>query len=134
MTPPTIKRMRSLGLTSLSEERSSFCSSGLGTLTFAAFSSPTSISTLIISSLRVGLFHLSNGTREVSSCLVKAVECGNLVVVGAGQRILRLNDFNVVGDAGAEAVASLIDFFFGQLNAEIGDLHFVARGFQVQQG
>ena len=84
------------------------------------------------SSLRVGFFHLANGAREVGTGLVETVERRDLVIVGAGKRILGGDNFNVVGDAGFEAVAGLVDFFLGELHAEIGDLHFIAGGLQVQ--
>src|SRR5262249_40579129 len=83
--------------------------------------------------LRVNPFHLSDGAGKIGACLIEAVQRGDLVVVGAGQGVLRLNDFDVVGHAGLEAVAGLIDFRPGGLPAEVGDLHLVARGLQVEQ-
>ena len=86
-----------------------------------------------MSSFRVGLFHLSDGTCIVRASLVEAVQRGDLIVVGPGKRILGLNHFNVVGHAGLKTVAGLINFIFGEFYAEIGDLHFVASGLQVQE-
>src|SRR6202163_4109890 len=108
--------------------------SGGGTLTFAAFSSPTSISTLIVSSFRVSHFHLPYRTGEVGAGLIEAVQCGNLVVVGAGKRILRGNHFNIVCHASSEAVARLVHFFLRQLHAQVGNLHFAACRFEIQEG
>jgi hypothetical protein len=79
------------------------------------------------SSLRVSFFHLPDGTREVGTGLIETVERRDLVIVGAGKRILGRNHFDIVGDAGFETVAGLVDFFFGELHAEICDLHFIAR-------
>src|ERR1700731_4674253 len=98
-TPPATSNRRTLGFFSPlggSSRRSSSPSAGR---TFAAFSSPTSISTLIVSSvlLRVNPFHLPDRARQVRARLVEAIKRRNLVVIGARQRILRLNDFNVVG-------------------------------------
>ena len=55
--------------------------------------------------------HLAGGAREVGARLVVAVERPNLVVIGAGKLVLRRNHFDVVGDAGAEAVLRLRDVF-----------------------
>src|SRR6266581_3249137 len=72
--------------------------------TLAAFSNPTSISTLIAPplSLRVNLFHLPDGPRKVRARLF-------------------------------EAVARLIHLFFRKLHAQVRHLHFVPRRLQVQQ-
>src|SRR6516225_6669544 len=107
--------------------------SGSGTLTSAALSSPTSISTLIVSSLRVSPFHLANRAREVGASLIKAVQSRDLVVVGAGERILGGNDLDIVGYPGLEAVARLLNLIMSQLNAEIRYAHFVAGGVQIEQ-
>src|SRR5271157_626616 len=111
-----ISRRRVLGVRRPSGLRFGLRGSAGGTLTFAAFSSPTSISTLIVSSssLRVGLFHLPNRTGKVGAGLVEAVERQDLVVVGARQGILGGNHFDVVGHAGQETIAGLADFFLCQ--------------------
>src|SRR5271156_2932069 len=83
-----------------------------------AFSSPTSISMLMISSLGVQLFHLPDRTRVVGARLIEAIERGDLVVVRARQGILRLNYFDVVGHARAKAVARLVYFLIGKLDAQ----------------
>src|SRR5215470_12858839 len=94
--------------------------------TLAAFSNPTSISMLIVSpvSLGVNFFHLPNGPCKIRPRLIEPVERGNLVVVRARERILRLNNLDVVGHSGLEPVARLIHFFFRQLNSQIRHLHF----------
>src|SRR5258708_1085915 len=78
--------------------------------TFVAFSSPTSISTLIVPShsLRVHPFHLPQRPRQVRTRLIEAVQRRNLVVVRARQRILRLDHFNIVRHPRIEAVPRLI--------------------------
>src|SRR6516225_2567406 len=119
MVPAMIRMRRTFGLTIPVGARSSLPVSVGGTLTLVAFSSPTSISTLIESSLRVRLFHLPHRAR-----LVEAVQSDNLVVVGACQGVLRLNDLDVVGYPGVEPVARLHHFFLGELDAKISDLHF----------
>src|SRR5258707_2611206 len=85
------------------------------------------------SSLRVSFFHLPDGAREVGTGLIETVERRDLVIVGAGKRILGRNHFDIVGDAGFEAVAGLSNFFLRELHAEICDLHFTAGGLQVQK-
>src|SRR5207245_11325726 len=69
----------------------------LGTLT--AFSNPTSISMLIVppASLRVNPFHLPDRPCKLRSRLVEALQRRSLVIVRARQRVLRLDDFDVVG-------------------------------------
>src|SRR5271169_244234 len=123
---PRIRPRRRLGLVNELGSGSGLGGSGAGTFTFSAFSSPTSISTLIVSSLRVGLFHLSDGTCKVRAGLIKAIQRGNLVVVGPGQGILGGNDFDVVGNTSLETVAGLVHFL-------LGDLDFISGRFQVQQ-
>src|ERR1017187_9140015 len=78
--------------------------------------------------------HLAGGVGEIGARLVVAVERGDLVVVGAGQFVLRGDDFNVVGDAGLKTVARLFDFLFGERDAERGDLHLTARRFELRGG
>src|SRR5208283_3667583 len=132
--PASIKPRRSWGLARGLAGGSGLGASAGGTATFAAFSSPTSISTLIVSSLRVSLFHLSDGTCKVRPSLIKAIQRGNLVIVRSGQGILGGDHFNVVGDSGPETVTRLIHLLFRELHAEVGDLNFIAGGLQVQQG
>src|SRR5208283_5855690 len=130
-----ISRRRVLGLRRPSGLRLGLRGSAGGTLTFAAFSSPTSISTLIVSSslLRVRLFHLPNRTREVRASLVEPVERQDLVVVGTRQGILGGNHFDVVGYPGLETIASLADLFLCQINAEIGHLNFATGRIEIEQ-
>ena len=45
---------------------------------------------------------------------VVAVESVDQIVVGAGQRVLRGDQFNVVGDSRREAFARLSQFFVGE--------------------
>src|SRR5271165_5856162 len=92
-----------------------------------AVSSPTSISTLMVSSPGVQLFHLTDGPRIVGTRLIKAIQRGNLVVIGTRQGILRLNHFDIVGHARAKTVTRLIHFFARELDAQIRDLHLVPR-------
>ena len=101
--------------------------------TFAAFSNPTSISMLIVPSLRVNFFHLPGRTRKVRARLVKSVQRRNLVVVRSRQRILRLNHFNVVRHTRLEAVPRLIHFLLRKLHSQIRHLHLVARRIQIDQ-
>src|SRR6266581_48383 len=103
--------------------------------TLAAFSNPTSISTLIAPplSLRVNLFHLPDAPRKVRARLVEPVQRRNLVVVRPRQRILCLDHFDVVRHSRFEAVARLIHLFFRKLHAQVRHLHFVPRRLQVQQ-
>src|ERR1017187_2102024 len=78
--------------------------------------------------------HLTDGVGQVGAGLVITIEGGDLVVAGAGQFVLRGNDFDVVGHAGLEAVARLSDFLRGEVDAQVGDVHFGARGLELGQG
>ena len=45
--------------------------------------------------------------------------------------VLRLHHFDVVGDTGLKAVARLFHFLAGEIDAEVGDIHFAARAGQL---
>src|ERR1035438_6234513 len=78
--------------------------------------------------------HLAGGVGEIGARLVVPVERGDLVVVGSGQFVLRGEDFNIVGDAGLEAVARLFHFLPGQRDSERGDVHLASRRFELRRG
>src|ERR1017187_1025982 len=78
--------------------------------------------------------HLAGGVGQIGARLVVAVERGDLVIVGAGQLVLRGDDFNVVGDAGLETVACLFDLLFGEGDSERGDVDLTARRFELRGG
>ncbi len=69
--------------------------------------------------------------RQIGARLVIAVQGGDLVVAGARQHVLRLDYFDAVGDTGLKAVARLVDFLAGEIDAEPGDIHFAARAGQL---
>ena len=60
------------------------------------------------------LFGISDGIRELYFCQVVSVEALNITVVGGGDGLLRLNHFEVVGNAGAETIARLGEGLFRQ--------------------
>src|SRR6266436_1498078 len=133
--PPPISSRLTLGFANPFGVSSSPNSSSVIRGAFVAFSSPTSISMLIVPSrlLCVNLFHLPDRACQVRSRLVKSVQCGNLVIVGARQRILRLNHFDIVRHSRFEAVSRLIHFFLRKLHAQVRHFHFIPRRLQVQQ-
>src|SRR5580700_1650542 len=72
-------------------------------LSIGGFDSSSSVSVLRVSfSLGIERLHLSGCAGQVRARLVVAVKRGDLIVVGARQRILRLDQFDVVGHAGRE--------------------------------
>src|ERR1700743_1755474 len=119
-TPPISRNRRTFGLAS------PFFGSSIGnsrTVVVSVFtrglSTCSSMSTLIAPSLGVNLFHLADRSRQVRSRLLEPVQRRYLVVVGACQRILRLDHFDVVRHARTKAVACLIHFFFRKLHTRI---------------
>src|ERR1017187_2232461 len=84
--------------------------------------------------LGVDRLHPAGGVGEIGARLVVAIERGDLVIVGAGQFVLRGDDFDIVGDAGLEAIARLFHFLFGERDAESGDVHLAARRFELRGG
>src|SRR5260370_5021008 len=113
---------------------SSSDSSSIPSGTFDAFSSPISISTLIVppGSLCVNLFHLPHRPRQVRARLVEAEQRRNLVVVRTCERILCLNHFDVVRHSRFETVPPLVHFFLRKLHAQIRHLHFISRRLHFQ--
>src|SRR5581483_7875998 len=131
--PPRISKRRNFALDAIFGVSSPNGTSTSG-LTFAAFSSPTSISMLIPrSSLRVNLFHLPDRSRVICARLVQSVQRSNLFVVRTRQRILRLNYLDVVRHACFEAISRLVHLFLRQLHSQIRHLYFIPRRFQIQE-
>src|SRR5437660_7562398 len=62
---------------------------------------------IVTFSFGIKILHLPCGMRQVGARLVVPVERDDLVVVGTCQRVLRLHDFYIVGDAGLKAIARL---------------------------
>ena len=81
--------------------------------------------------LGVERLHLADAVGEVGARLVVAVERRDLVVAGAGQGVLGLDHFDIVGDAGLKAIARLLHFLPRQLDAEVGDIDLAARAGQL---
>src|SRR5579872_4621819 len=105
--PPIIRNRRTFGLAS------PFFGSSIGNsrIVVSVFtrglSNCSSMSTLIAPSLGVNLFHLADRPRQIRARLIEPVQRRDLIVVGARQRILRLDHFDVVRHARLEAVARL---------------------------
>src|SRR5450755_4327336 len=82
----------------------------------------------------VDSFHLSRGVGQIRTGLIVAVQRQNLIVVSAGQRILRADDLNIVSHAGLKPVARLGYLFVGEDYALIGNVHFAAGGGHLRDG
>src|SRR5208282_1499539 len=130
-TPPKIASRCTFGFASPFGVSFSSGTSSTAGRALAAFSSPTSISTLIVPSLRVHLFHLPNRTRIVRARLIEAVKRRNLVVVRTRQRILRLDHFNIVRHPRLEPVPRLIHLFLRKLHTQIRHGHLAPRRIQI---
>src|SRR5713226_5852371 len=133
--PPPISSRLTFGFANPFGVSSSRNSSSVIRGAFVAFSSPTSISMLIVPPLLlcVNLFHLPDRPRQVRARLVEAIQRRDLVVVRARQRILGLNHFDVVRHSRLETVSRLIHFLFRKLHAQVGHLHFISRRLEIQQ-
>src|SRR5271157_3873843 len=75
--------------------------------------------------------HLAGGVGEIGAGLIVAVKGADLVIVGAAQGVLGGDDLDVVGHAGLEAVAGLLDLLLRQVHAEVGDGDFAAGGLHL---
>ena len=62
------------------------------------------------------LFGDAESARQRNFCEVEVVKTGDVLLMRAGHRFLRLDDFDRVRDARAETVARLRQCLFGQVN------------------
>ena len=63
-----------------------------------------------------------------------AKRAGDVLIVGRGQLLLRLNHFDVVGHAGGEAVLRLRQGLLRKIKTGLGDLDLLRGGIQIQDG
>ena len=58
----------------------------------------------------------------------------NITFMRAGDRFLRLNYFQVVGDSGGKSILRLLERFLGQFNRTARHLHLLRSSVQIEQG
>src|SRR5271155_5859883 len=75
----------------------------------------------------------AEGTSECQFCEIVAIEAGNVLVVGAGQGLLRLHHFDAVGDACRKAVLGTSDIVVGQAHILMSDLNLLLGGIQIEK-
>src|SRR5271168_3734634 len=75
----------------------------------------------------------TEGTSERQFCEIVAVEAGDVLVVGAGQGLLRLHDFDAVGDACRKAVLGTSDVVVGQAQIPMSDVDLLPGGIQIEK-
>ena len=78
--------------------------------------------------LGVERLHLSDAARQIRARLIVAVQSADLIVAGTRQLILRLRSLrHCWRQPTLEAVESLIHFLAGEVEPELGDVHFATR-------
>src|SRR5512133_3333086 len=82
--------------------------------------------------LGVERLHLPACMGQVRARLVEAVQRGDLVVVGAGKFVLRLNHFHVIRHARLKAVARLFHLLPRQLYSKVRHIHLAARAGELR--
>jgi hypothetical protein len=82
----------------------------------------------LVQLFRIDRFHLADGARQVGTSLIELVKRRDLIVTRAAQRVLRLDNFNIVGNSGGETISRLHNFFLRKLNAQIRNFHLMPRG------
>src|SRR5215469_4903679 len=80
------------------------------------------------------LFRIADGAGQFNLRQVVGVKTGNIAFVGAGDRFLGLDHFEVVGHAGGKAVLGLSQGLLGQIDVAACDGHLIGCGLQVEQG
>ncbi len=84
-----------------------------------------------MSSLCIQRFHMAFRVGQICPGLVVFEKGFDLIVVRPRERVLRLHDFDVIGDAGGKAVARLLDFLLRELYSEIRNVHLVTRSLKL---
>src|ERR1700761_6098698 len=65
----------------------------------------------------------AEGASERQFCEIVAIEAGNVLVVGAGQGLLRLHHLDAVGYACRKALLRMSDVVVGEANILMSDVH-----------
>src|SRR5579862_3675774 len=75
----------------------------------------------------------TEGTSERQFCEIVAVEAGDVLVVGAGQGLLRLHHLDAVGDACRKAFLGTSDGVVGQAHTLMSNLDLLPGGIQIEK-
>src|SRR5271156_1494468 len=67
----------------------------------------------------------TEGASESQFCEIVAIEAGDVLVVGAGQRLLGLHHFDAVGDTCRKAVLGTRDVVVGQAHILMSDVNLL---------
>src|ERR1700733_5558476 len=102
---------RSAGDKSSAGQQRRRCSMALAVDSLLDFGQPYSFSLHVF---RIARFRDADRSCEKYLCKIVAIETGNIAVTGDCQRILRLNNFDVVGDSRRESIARLFQVLSGQ--------------------
>ena len=62
------------------------------------------------------------------------IETRNVTLIGCGQGLLCLHDFQVVRHPSSKAVTSLFQCAIGKIYRYLGDFHLLSGGSKIQQG
>ena len=75
----------------------------------------------------------TEGASERQFCEIVAIEAGDVLVVGAGQRLLGLHHLDAVGDACRKAFLGTSDGVVGQAYILMSDVNLLPRGIQIEK-
>jgi hypothetical protein len=75
----------------------------------------------------------AEGTGQSYFRNIVAVQGGDQIIIGRGDRFLRLHDLDIVGDSRLEAIAGLNQSLIRKLEAALGHSHLVGGGAYVEE-
>src|SRR6476620_5839084 len=97
-------------------------------------SSNRTLRTTCLQQIRDALFGIARGSRQSKLGYVVRVQARDVVLLGRGNRFLRLHDFYGIRDAGAEPVPRLDQGALSQIAIAVRHRDLLVRGGQTQKG
>ena len=79
------------------------------------------------------MLRVADGVSQFDFREIVGVEALNVALVGAGHRLLRLHDFQVVRHPGGKAILRLSERLFRQIDGTAGDFHLFGGSIQIEQ-
>jgi hypothetical protein len=72
-------------------------------------------------------------TSERQFCEIVAIQAGDVLVVGAGQRLFGLHYFDAISDACGKALLGTSDVVIGQVHILMSYINLLFRGIQIEK-